>query len=388
LQGQFGFPARLATNYDAALLSALVDAQAKQAIPRRESLCPLRSPLRLAVDDPTSPPVRFAAGIALLIAAAKLWDHAQDGEGLPRVLLPATGRLARNRLALAESRLASLGFDARPVRRQLEAQAGVESHLGLAFSEYSRPTELAVGAVFAHTAVLALQPANYDPLYEIGRSFGRIMLLLDSVLDYDSDAQQGGFNALAAAFPGNGWQGQAQNVFRQALSSLRHSYSTLDLPNPGVLPSLLLTGLGRAGCHSLGMCSARTAPARFDGDFQGDPSGERRDPFPEDRRLCSCGSCGRGCGDSSHTCGFHYCPSDCHCPGGECSGCDGCSCGVCGEGGVCDGCNDCNCPDCNNCCGNCDCSGCDCGDCDCGDCDCSGCDCSGCGDCGGCDCNC
>ncbi len=316
LKEQFGQAARLATNYDAALLAVLYQAQADEPLPQRESACLLRSPLRLTVVQPESPPVRYAAGIALLIAAAKLWDHVQDGDGLPGPLLPPAGRLARSRLAAAEKRLSGLGFDAGQVCRQLEAQASVESRPGMAFFAYSRPTELAVGAVFAHTAVLAQQPANFDPLYEMGRSFGRILLLLDSAQDYDADLRQGRFNALAAAHPGEGWQPEAQEIFRRAHADLRQGYAALALPQPGLLPALLLNGLARTGCHSLGLCSAATAPARFDDGFQGDPSGGRReDGFPEDRRLCSCRVC-RGCGGSDGgSSGCFYCPGDCHCPG-------------------------------------------------------------------------
>ena len=234
--------------------------------------------------------MRYAAGIALLIAAAKLWDHVQDGDGLPGPLLPPAGRLARSRLAAAEKRLSGLGFDAGQVCRQLEAQASVESRPGMAFFAYSRPTELAVGAVFAHTAVLAQQPANFDPLYEMGRSFGRILLLLDSAQDYDADLLQGRFNALAAAHPGEGRQPEAQEIFRRAHADLRQGYAALALPQPGLLPALLLSGLGRDRLSFARACARLRLPppASMTASRATHPAGGARMAFPEDRRLCSC----------------------------------------------------------------------------------------------------
>ena len=182
LRDKFGQPARLATNSDAALVIALCEAQADAPIPKINSFCVLRRPFNRQVDDPAHPAVKYAGGAAMLIAANKLRDNLQDDETWLRGLRWPVRRLAEGWREVAEEYLAALGFKAGLVEHQFLRQPEVECHPGCDFLEYSQPTELAVGAVFAHTAVLTrARPHNCEPLFEIGRSYGRIMLLLDSV---------------------------------------------------------------------------------------------------------------------------------------------------------------------------------------------------------------
>ena len=82
LRDDHGQAARLATNYDGLVVSVLVEAQAGTAPERRAAgRCALRRMRRadVAVGDCA----RLAATVSLVLAAAKMRDHAADGDGPP-----------------------------------------------------------------------------------------------------------------------------------------------------------------------------------------------------------------------------------------------------------------------------------------------------------------
>ena len=378
LRKQFGQPARLATNSDAALVIALGEAQAEEPIPKHNSFCVLHRPFTLRVDDPSHPAVRYASGAAMLSAADRLRDNLQDDPGWMRGARRPVGWLAGHWREMAEEYLAALGFQAGLVEGQFQRQAAVEAQVGGDFSVYSQPTELAVGAVFAHTARMQNRVRNYDPLFALGRGYGRIMLLLDAYQDYEQDALRRQFNPLAAAFPDQDWRQAAQDLFHQAHRQLGEAVEALELPNPVLLRHLLLSQLGRTGHRALGLCHAAGAAGVTQGrggnlraafrppiNLNPLPAEEQPEdipPEPGKKRCCAGEEC-YFCGD----CCYYSSWTHCHC--GGCHDCsDGSDC-ICG-----------NCFDCSNCdlskC--CDSSNCDCSNCDCGNC-CDGCNC--------CDCN-
>lgn len=356
LRRQFGQPARLATNSDAALVIALCEAQVEKPIPQSNSFCLLHRPFSRQVDDPSHPAVRYATGAAMLSTANKLRDNLQDDADWLRGARRSVSWLARHWRGAAEEYLGALGFSAGLVESQFSRQTEVEAEAGGDFSDYSQPTELAVGAVFAHTALLQGQAQNYEPLFALGCGYGRIMLLLDAYQDYAQDAQRGHFNPLAAAYPSQDWRQEAQALFHQAYRQLREAVSALELPNPALLHSLLMRQLGTTGHRSLGLCHA--ASASGPGNKQG-KGNKWISNLDGDWYVC-----GQLC----------YCCDPCN---DCCSSCDRCECN--------DGC-DCHegstCPNCVNACISCDCHDacncCDCGNCDCGNCG-DGCNC--------CDCN-
>mgnify|MGYP001101882017 FL=1 len=378
LRQRFGQAAGLATNSDSALLIALCEAQSETPISTRKHVCLLRRPFSGLADDPSQPAVAYASGAAMLIAADKVRDNLQDDPGWLRGVRRPARALAENWRSLAGEYLAALGFQAALVEGQFRRQVEVEAQPGGVFADYSQPTELAVGAAFAHTAVLAGRPRNSEALFAVGRGYGRIMLLLDAYRDYDADVQAAQFNPLRAAFPAQDWRPPARALFQGAYSQLREAAAALELPNPSLLNSLLLRQLGQVGRRSLGLCRtaapghpagrqtaalalSNSAPLRLQDDSQDDDSDTQGT-----RSCCNTRDCCYGC--------FH---PNCHCPPcGEGNGCDcnSCDCrdydwSTCG----CCPCSDCNCSDCSHC----DCSSCDCGGCcDCGNCDCGGCDCN------------
>jgi hypothetical protein len=268
---------------------------------------------------------------------------------------------------MAEEYLAALGFQAGLVEGQFQRQATVEAQAGGDFSVYSQPTELAVGAVFAHTARMQNRAINTEALFALGRGYGRIMLLLDAYQDYEQDALKRQFNPLAAAFPQQDARQAAQDLFHQAHRQLGEAVAALELPNPPLLHSLLLRQLGQTGHRTLGLCHAIAAGGKLPqhpgsmvtGAFLPPPNynpstpeeqpdkqhGYDYSPDPGEDRCCRGEEC-YFCGNCCYHC--HWTPSSDCCQNVNCDNCgDSCNCG--------DGCGNC---DCGNCCDGCNC--CDC----------------------------
>ncbi|MGR6918881.1 DUF5685 family protein [[Actinomadura] parvosata] len=216
-----GHGARLATNYDTLLVSVLTEAQLPSSAPRRKAgPCALRGFRGAEVLDARGRGARLAAAVSLVLAAGRLRDDVADGDaswGGRR----ARGGLARGWEAAGVRMAEAVGFDPAPltaaVGRQLvlerQADPGMVLEEGLAGAgrvledgpagagrvlELSAPTEDAVAAAFAHTAVLAGRPGNAGALGEAGRFFGRLAYLLDACEDRAEDERRGAFNPLTA----------------------------------------------------------------------------------------------------------------------------------------------------------------------------------------------
>ncbi len=387
LNRSFGPFSRIATNYDAALLSTLYSAQNVPPLATQPAFCLLRRPFSGEIVAPDSAGVRYSAAVALLMAASRVRDHVLDGDSWLSYGRGALLRLTDHWTGMARRAAAAVNFDTGPIEAQMRLQMEVEARPGQDFLFYSRPTELAVGAAFAHTATLAGRPAQLGALQEMGEMFGRIIYLWDSYQDYAEDRAVRRFNALQASGVGDLAVSPAGEIFDEAYQRLRKQLRGLELTQPGLVQMLLEKQLHRKGLRLLGYevcgsegCRAVSLPPGPEGPgLPGAPTGGRS----RRRQNSGCADCGSGCdcGSGSGEC--------CHCCGGSCQCCDCCDC--CSPHHH--HCWECNCVDCcggqSHCCAchGADCSGGDCNCCECSGCDCcNGCDCNGC-DCNGCDCN-
>lgn len=198
LRDEHGQLARVATNYDGLIVSALVEAQAPGGAPRRTAgPCPLRAMRTAEVSVGSG--ARLAAAASLVLASAKVRDHVEDGDGaFGRRPVAGAARLVASRWARqGGSSGKGVGFDTGvlvdAVRRQpvVEAEAGPGDLLLV-----TEPTETATAEAFAHTAVLAGVPSNVPLLREVGRLFGRVVHIVDAVEDLDEDTKSGVWNPL------------------------------------------------------------------------------------------------------------------------------------------------------------------------------------------------
>lgn len=200
LRDEHGQLARVATNYDGLIISALVDAQAAAEEPRRTAgPCPLRAMRTASVSVGAG--ARLAAAASLVLASAKVRDHVEDGDGpFGRRPVAAGARLVASRWARQGGDSGDrLGFDTGVLLDAVARQSELEASAGPGdLLLVTEPTETATAEACAHTAVLAERPENVAPLREVGRLFGRVVHLVDAVEDFDEDARSGVWNPLTA----------------------------------------------------------------------------------------------------------------------------------------------------------------------------------------------
>ncbi|MCP4657149.1 MAG: hypothetical protein GY856_17205 [bacterium] len=323
--------ARLATNYDAALISVLCEAQAA-ALVREPHACLLRRFKATPVIAATSPATRYAASLAMLMGATKIADHLADGDSWIRHLPTVLSTLARRWRERARRLARTLEFETSELEGHAARQATREAESNRGFLFYSQPTEEAAGAAFAHTATLADRPENRDILREIGRMFGRIMVLLDSYRDREQDRRNRRFNALAEGCSESETAPAAARFFAEAHGRIRELFPKLALPKPQLARKLLVDELGTIGRKTLTAGTASASGMRSDLTGDEDEGGRERccdgcDPGCSD----GCDCC--GCGDASNCCSS----GDADCCGGNCCDCGGGDCGCCDCGG-CDFC--------------------------------------------------
>jgi len=345
LRDRHGPLARTATNVDAALVSVLVAAQQPQAVAERVAgPCALRGLRPARVVRSGSAPARLAAGVSLTLAGGLLADHCTDGD-LPRPARLPAARTARRWERRGRAELAGAGLDAAPLTGIAVRQARVEAGAGglaasggarVALLDVTAATEDAVGAAFAHTAVLAGRPSNAAALADAGRMLGRVAHLTDALTDRADDDRRGRWNPLTAtAAPA----AVALDLVDGALARARDAAARLDLPGarPGapagaaehaelarrllvdVLPRSVHQALARAG-HSVRSCA--TGSGNGHGAGHGAGPGEPLVAGDETRRRrwCSrydccdcCSCCDADCCDADCC----DCDCDCDCGGGS-----------------------------------------------------------------------
>ncbi|WP_187438021.1 DUF5685 family protein [Actinomadura decatromicini] len=343
LRAEHGQAARLVTNYDGLLVSVLVEAQAPDLSPRRKAgPCALRGMRTAEVVTARAQGAQLAAAASLLLAAGKTRDHVADGDGpyARRLVAAAAGRMADRWDAAGGRTGAAVGFDPSVLRDAVARQPVLEAAPGLGLLDLTEPTETAVAAVFAHTAVLAGRESNAETLAEAGRFFGRLAHLIDAVEDLADDRETGAYNPLLATGTD---LGEARRHADDALRGLRLALADLELERPRLVRALLDREAGRSLDHVF----AETVQASRRGPKG--PRGPRPGwPVPCFTGTLVCVTCGvfqpewsehhgDSCGDRCW-CTRH---ADC-CDDGGCGNCDGCC-------------------DCCNCCDGCDCCDCDCG---------------------------
>ena len=326
LRDDHGQAARLATNYDGLVISVLAEAQADSAPERRTAgRCPLRQMRKL--DVATGECARLAATVSLLLAAAKIRDHADDGDGAfgrPGVRGAATALATR--WAAASTRTGwELGFEVGVLTGAIGRQTAVEAAAGpgTALLTVTEPTETATAAAFAYTAVLAGKPANQESLSEAGRLFGRIAHLVDAAEDLAADQASGAWNPLLAT--GTDLT-EARRLCDDALLGIKLALAEAEFTDARLVHTLLVHELARSVHRVFARATAPAGP--------GAPAATAGSPLGcglpaaaalsgllaiRHRRGCCC-DCGEDC----------CCDCSCECCGDAC--CEGC----------CDSC-DCSC---------------------------------------------
>ncbi len=357
MASQYGQPARLLINRDATFLAMMTAAQSPNApVITRSTRCqPWSRPMPVFEAGPAP---AYAAAVTLCGLRAKLEDERVDEHGPRAAACRALISVSRSRFDRAEHTLRASGFPVAEVYRDLAGQSWVEKQVtdGSNSAEAALPSARAFGSILAHTARVAGNDRNVEPLYEAGHSLGTLIYALDAYRDLDDDSRRGRFNYFAVSTDGEradagSVRAQARRITSKCQQQIAQAWKEVELLRfQPVLEAVLLTGLPSSTRRVLGINT-------------GSPIAHSIREVEDE--------------DSS----FDQGSNACFCPGGDWTGCcyccECCECADCDRDGSC-----CDCGGADDCCCNGDCNGCDCGDCDCGGCDCGGCD------CGGCDCNC
>jgi hypothetical protein len=246
LRDDHGQAARLATNYDGLVISVLAEAQAGGAPERRTAgRCALRRMRKL--DVAVGDCARLAATVSLVLAAAKIRDHADDGDGvLGRPGARGAAAALATRWAAASTRTGrELGFEVGVLTEAIGRQGAIEAAAGRGtpLLTVTEPTETATAAAFAHTAVLAGKPGNQASLSEAGRLFGRIAHLVDAVEDLAADQASGAWNPLLATGTD---LAEARRLCDDALLGIKLALSEAEFTDARLVHALLVHELARS----------------------------------------------------------------------------------------------------------------------------------------------
>ncbi|MEZ4527513.1 MAG: DUF5685 family protein [Desulfobacterales bacterium] len=305
-----GQAARMMLNGDGVLLSVLCEAQSRQLYERTVHRCLFAGGKALPVADPDAPGPGYASLVSAFMASALISDHIRDGDGRIRYAKGFFSNLARKWHQSARNLSSVFGFEPESIEKQLQQQNIAEQCTGRDFLFWSQPTELAAAAAAVHTAKICHMPQNLEPLFEIGRMFGRILFLLDSYRDYAQDQAGKKFNALARSFLLHQMQENARMLFGFAHEELRKNFAKLRLFHPDTAESLFTVQLSRIGEQCLamspGILNEKAKKRKFSDRFGCS-------------RNCHCDCCCDDCCECAE-CGDN---SGCDC--GSC--CDGCDCG-------------------------------------------------------------
>ncbi|MGW4826027.1 DUF5685 family protein [Amycolatopsis japonica] len=252
LRDEHGHLARMVTNYDGLIISALVEAQSPRAEGRRDAgPCPLRAMKGTSVAKGGG--AQLAAAVSLVLASAKISDHVEDRDGaFARRSVALAARRVATRWADQGSRTGSrIGFDTAVLTEAVDRQGEIERalHLGDSAVLATEPAELATAAAFAHTAVIAGRPENAAPLAEAGRLFGRAAHLLDAVEDLAEDEAAGAWNPLTATGTD---LAEARRLCDDAVLGVELALREVKFDQPKLVHALLVHELRQAVRRSFG----------------------------------------------------------------------------------------------------------------------------------------
>jgi hypothetical protein len=199
--------------------------------------------------------------VSLVLAAAKIRDHVDDGDGaLGRAGVRGAATALATRWAAASARSGQrLGFEVGVLTEAVGRQAAIEAAAGpgTALLTVTEPTEIATGAAFAHTAVLAGKPANGEPLREAGRLFGRIAHLVDAVEDLAADQASGAWNPLLAT---GADLAEARRLCDDALLGIRLALGEAEFRDARLAHTLLVHELTRSVHRVFARVAGTAAP--------------------------------------------------------------------------------------------------------------------------------
>jgi hypothetical protein len=192
----YGTLSRALLNYDAVFLALCADGLMDEAAAPDRCRCPMMPVTFRPTVSPSSPAMRYAAAMQMLLSDQWLADRAEDGRRAARAARPLiAGKVAAARATLAELSisLADLdGFERVQAAREVPGVTGPR--------EAAEPTAAALERVFARMADLpgvtaeARGEEGRAALGTLGRHLGSAIYLVDALDDLPKDHRGGAFN--------------------------------------------------------------------------------------------------------------------------------------------------------------------------------------------------
>lgn len=319
LAREFGQPARLLVNRDAAFVGLLGISLDPEPPRWKEAVCcnPFASPFPVADDHPA---VIHAAAVTLCGLAAKLNDDASDEGMLRRGLARIGGLVSAPAAGRAVAVLNSSSFPTAEVVAYLATQESIEASEPLRADE---PTALAYGAIVSHLGDLLDVRAQRETLRRTGAALGSLVYWRDAWQDRHGDARRGRFNPFACL-----QRGEIQHRIGMAWSEFSTSLGGMDFVRNGGLIAGIQTATERKRGSFLNLLSDESAEKAKKKPESG--KRKRKTSCWESCDCCQCCDCGScptsrkgGCCDAATDCG----PGDTGCC--DCNPCDGCDCCPC-----------------------------------------------------------
>lgn len=185
---------RLATSYEATLLSLLLAAQNPNPPQQTRLFCPFSGEFGRGVVIDAEECVSFAAEATLLMGYYKLNDQKRDQPKTAIFIKPL-----EKTLQASKDRLYSFGLDIYEFDRLEKLQIKLEQKDKLNLDDILMPTSRALGLVLSFTAELTKTYRNKENLYALGEALGKLIYIFDSIDDWENDKKRNGFNGLKAS---------------------------------------------------------------------------------------------------------------------------------------------------------------------------------------------
>lgn len=315
---EFGDPARLLVNRDAAFMGLLgISLDPKPPCWSQRTCCnPFSNPFAMADGHPA---VLHAAAVTVCGLATKLADDTRDEGVLRRGLARIGSRLAGPATDRAVALLNTTSFPTARVMDCLDRQDAVELRNPLHADE---PTATAYGIIVSHLADLLGIPGSREPLQRTGRALGSLVYWRDAWTDRRDDAKRGRFNPFATA-DSNDIRGRIAGSWQ----SFSEALGTLPFRRNAELVGGVLQTTGRLRGSFLELRSVEEERAEKKRRKREQQSGRSWLDCCDCCDCCHCykssasrGGGQKGCCDAACDCG----PGDTGCC--DCNPCDGCDC--------------------------------------------------------------
>lgn len=312
LAREFGQPARMLVNRDAAFIGLLGISLGQKAPAWKQATCcnPLKQPFPVAEDHPA---IHHAAAVTICGLAAKLRDDAGDETIFRRGFARMAGFLTRRATDRAVAMLNSTSFPTGAVVDCLANQEAVEAADPL---HADGPTAEAYGTIVSHLGVLLDVPAQRVSLQRVGCALGSLVYWRDAWQDRREDAIRGRFNPFARVDPL-----EIRPRIAAAWSGFKDSLAEISFHRHAGLIAGVGEATGKAREAFLNLQCGESAAKK---DTR---RSKRSDSCWRHCDCCDCVPCpssGKGgCLDAAFDCG----PGDTGCC--DCNPCDGCDCCPC-----------------------------------------------------------